>query len=302
MTGAGRISIGVSGWTYALWRGHFYPRGLRQKDELAFAAAALSGLEINGTHYGMQTPESFRRWAAAVPENFLFAVKAPQFVTHRLRLRRAETAIANFYASGLLALGEKLGPILWQFPPSFRFDPESFAPFLAGLPQDSEALAAQAGFHDHRLKAPPCLEPGRRRRVRHAVEIRHESFRDPAFVALLARHDVALVCADTVAWPRLMDQTADFAYCRLHGSRELYLNRYEDAEIEAWARRVEAWAGGRPMTDGAFAAAPETDPPPRDVFVYFDNTDKLHAPDDARALMRRLGVPPAGDTDAFTNR
>jgi uncharacterized protein YecE (DUF72 family) len=284
------IRIGVSGWTYSPWRGNFYPEGLRQKDELAFAARAFSALEINGTFYGMQIPSSFQAWAAATPDDFVFAVKAPRFITHMLRLRKAETALANFFASGPLALRSKLGPLLWQFPPNFKFDAELLDAFFSLLPRDAKAAARLGARHDHRLRAAPYLEPGGVPPLRHAIEIRHESFRTPAFIELLRRHDIALVCADTVDWPLLMDVTANFVYCRLHGSTELYRSGYSHAELDRWAARVDAWASGRSMTDGNFVTKPLDDHRRRDVFLFFDNTDKLKAPDDARALLHRLGL------------
>lgn len=294
----GAIRIGVSGWTYPPWRGHFYPKGLRQKDELAYAARAFSALEVNGTFYGLQTPKSFGAWAAAVPPDFVFAVKGSRFITHLLRGRNTETALANFFASGILALGHRLGPLLWQFPPNFRFDRDRLAAFLDSLPRTGAAAAALAARHDHRLRAPAFLDVAPRLRLRHAVEIRHASFGDPAFIALLRRQRVALVVADAVEWPLLMDLTADFVYCRLHGSTELYRSAYAPEALDRWAARINAWSRGRPMTDGNFVTAPVDDGRPRDVFLFFDNTDKLQAPDDARALMARLGVAPAGHQGA----
>ena len=285
----GEVRIGVSGWTYAPWRGNFYPEGLPQKRELSFAASQFNALEINGTFYGMQTPKAFRRWAEAVPEGFVFAVKGSRYLTHMLRLKAPERPLANFFASGPLVLGEKLGPILWQFPARFRFDAERIEQFLALLPQDSEAAARLARRHDQRLRAPADYGDGAKRKIRHAMEIRHESFRDPDFIALLRRYNVALVCADSVEWPLLMDVTADFVYCRLHGSAELYKSRYSDPQLDAWAERVRHWSRGA-ATDGNFICDPVADGRKRDVFVFFDNTDKLMAPGDARGLMRRLGV------------
>lgn len=241
---AGDVRIGISGWTYAPWRGAFYPKGLRQKDELGYAARQFHSIEINGTFYGMQRPDAFAAWAAQVPEDFSFAVKAPRYITHVRRLREIEAPFANFIASGLLRLGPKLGPLLWQFPPNFRFTRDRFEPFLAMLPQDTVAAARLGQRHDQRLKAPAWLEVDRKRRLRHAVEIRHDSFRDQGFIDLLRAHGVALVCADTVEWPRLMDVTADFVYCRLHGSEELYASGYDDHALDTWAARVAAWARG----------------------------------------------------------
>jgi uncharacterized protein YecE (DUF72 family) len=291
------IRIGVSGWTYKPWRGNFYPEGLPQKRELSFAAGTFNALEINGTFYGLQTPKSFEGWARAVPDGFVFALKGSRYITHMLRLRDVKAPLANFFASGPLALGDRLGPILWQFPPNFRFDAERMETFFELLPHDTEAAAALGRRHDKRLKAPAFLRPGERRPLRHAMEIRHESFRDPAFVALLRKHRVALVVADTVDWPCLMDLTADFVYCRLHGSEELYNSGYSGRQLDRWAARLTAWSQGKPMTDGEFVTKPLRDRKRRDVFLFFDNTDKLRAPDDARGLMRRVGLEWEGTED-----
>lgn len=284
----GEIRIGISGWTYKPWRGEFYPKDLPQSRELAYASGVFNSIEVNGTFYRLQTPEVFATWAEQTPADFLFAIKGPRFITHRLRLRDAETALANFLASGVLRLGPKLGPILWQLPPNFRFDEERIARFLAILPRDAEAASRCAAGHDERLSR-AWLDATQVGKLRHALEIRHESFRDPAFIALLRRHDVALVCADTVEWPRLMDLTSDFVYCRLHGSQELYRSGYDDDALARWADRVQRWSEGRPVSDGDYIVEPPDKTSARDVFFYFDNTDKLQAPDDARSLMRRLG-------------
>lgn len=293
-----KIRIGVSGWTYSPWRGHFYPKGLTQKNELAFAARQFPALEINGTFYGLQKPESFARWVETTPDEFVFTVKGSRFITHTRRLKDIEAPLANFLASGLLRLGPKLGPLLWQFPPNFRFDAALMKDFLELLPKDTRAAAALAGQHDERVEgqAWPCTDAIRP--MRHAIEVRHESFRDPGFVDLLRDHGIALVCADTVDWPRLMDLTSDFVYCRLHGSAELYRSRYENSDLRRWAARTEAWARGAPMLDGEFAGSADVAPTrPRDVFLFFDNTDKLHAPDDAATLMRMLELNWSPDTD-----
>jgi uncharacterized protein YecE (DUF72 family) len=286
---AGTIRIGISGWTYAPWRGVFYPQGLRQKDELSFASRQVGSIEINGTFYRQQPPKSFAAWAAAAPEDFMFSIKGPRFITHIRRLREIEGPLANFMACGLLGLGAKLGPILWQFPPNFPLDMDRFAHFLGLLPKDTAAAAALAARHDGWLKEKAATEIRENRPLRHAVEIRHESYRDPAFVALLRSHKVALVCADTVEWPRLMDVTGDFLYLRLHGSEALYASGYDDAALEDWAARVRAWSEGREPQDAERVGGPAK-PKRRDVFVYFDNDIKVRAPSDARALMRRLGL------------
>jgi uncharacterized protein YecE (DUF72 family) len=288
-----RIRIGVSGWTYTPWRGNFYPKGLLLKRELGHASRQFNALEINGTFYGMQVPRSFANWAAAAPEDFVFAIKGPRFLTHMLKLTRAETPLANFFASGPLALGQKLGPILWQFPERFTFDPIRLESFFALLPRTYSEAATLAARHDDRLRAPAHLDVDQDRPLRHCIEIRSESFREPRFIELLRRYNVALVCADTVDWPLLMDVTSDFVYCRLHGSAELYQSRYSDQELDRWTARIRAWAAGETMTDGNFILSPLADSQPRDVYVFFDNTDKLHAPDNARQLMTKLGVTAA---------
>jgi uncharacterized protein YecE (DUF72 family) len=287
MTRAGDVRIGISGWTYAPWRGVFYPKGLPQKRELEYAAQQFRSIEINGTFYGMQRPDAFAAWAAQVPDDFVFAVKGPRFITHMKRLNQTEAPLANFIASGLLRLGSKLGPVLWQFPPNFRFDAERIEDFLKLLPHDTGSAASLGRNHDNRLKAPAWLKVEQQQQLRHAFEIRHDSFRDRAFVDLLRRYDVALVCADTVDWPLLMDVTSDFVYCRLHGSEELYASGYDDAALETWARRIAAWARGS-EPDDAELVGPKARRQPRDVFVYFDNDQKVRAPVDAKALTERV--------------
>ncbi len=292
---AGAIRIGISGWTYPPWRGVFYPRGLAQARELEFASTQFRAIEVNGTFYGLQRPEAFADWAAHTPDDFVFAVKAPRYITHMLKLRGAETPLANFLASGLLRLGPKLGPILWQFPARFAFDPDRIAPFLAMLPHDTRAAAALARRHDARMDGRDWTETDASRPLRHAVEIRNESFRTQRFIALLRAHQVALVCADTVEWPRLMDVTADFIYCRLHGSEELYASGYDPPALDAWARRVTAWARGAEPADAELVCgpAPGSAPAGRDVFVFFDNDAKVRAPTDAAALEVLVNSLPA---------
>ncbi len=288
MVRAGKVRIGISGWTYAPWRGEFYPKGMPQKCELEYATRQFNSLEINGTFYGMQRPDAFGNWAERAPDGFVFAVKAPRFITHIRRLREVQTPLANFIASGLLRLGPKLGPILWQFPPNFRFDAERIEAFLRLLPHDTRAAARYGRQHDDRLKAKAWLKVDANRPMRHAFEIRNETFCTRAFIDLLREHDVALVCADTVEWPRLMDLTSDFVYCRLHGSQELYASGYDDKSLDEWAARVLSWAmGGEPADAERVAGkAPRRT---RDVFVYFDNDMKVRAPFDATALAAQVG-------------
>lgn len=281
----GRIRTGIAGWVFADWRGGaFYPQGLPQKQELAFASAALGVIEINGTFRALQKPQSFRNWAGQTPDGFVFSVKGPQLVTHIKRLKQVEEPLANFFASGPLALGKKLGPFVWQLPPNLEYDPDRLEAFLQLLPKSGDALAALAGRHTDRVPEPHLATDGVGA-IRHAIEVRHQGFATPEFIAQLRRHNVALVTADTAEWPSL-DLTADFAYCRLQGApgRE----RYEEADLDRWAGRIAAWAAGKPVNDGPLLAAPEPHPPPRDVFALFVSTDKVHAPKNAQGLAARL--------------
>ncbi len=285
------VRIGISGWTYRPWRGVFYPKGLAQKRELAFAAETFRSIEINGTFYGLQRPEAFARWRDETPDDFVFAIKGSRYITHMLKLRNIEAPLANFMASGVLRLGPKLGPILWQFPPNLKFEPERFRAFLQLLPRDTHEAAALARRRDARLVGRDWLDSDAQQPLRHALEIRHDSFRSPDFIDLLREYDAALVCADTVEWPLLMDLTSDFVYCRLHGSEQLYVSGYGDAALDRWAARIRAWADGREPSDAARVLPPT---PPlakgRDVYVYFDNDAKIRAPTDAAALTDKLGA------------
>jgi uncharacterized protein YecE (DUF72 family) len=289
----GDVLIGISGWRYEPWRGIFYPRGLPQRSELAFASRMLPSIEINGSFYSLQRPESYAAWHAETPPGFVFAVKGSRYITHMLKLRNIDAALANFFASGVLRLREKLGPILWQFPPQLGFDAERFDAFFAALPRDTAAALALAERHDERLAGRAWLEIDRARSLRHAVEIRHPSFVDPAFVALLRRHRIALVVADTAGrWPLLEDLSADFVYLRLHGEKELYASGYDDASLDRWAARIATWGAGGQVSDARLASPrPAPRRAKRDVYCYFDNDVKVHAPYDAAHLAARLGVP-----------
>jgi uncharacterized protein YecE (DUF72 family) len=283
---AGKIRAGISGWRYKGWRGKFYPATLRQKDELRYAAERFSTIEINGTFYSLQTVESFKRWAEETPEDFVFAVKGSRFLTHILRLREVETPLATFFASGLLALGAKLGPFLWQLPPNFKYDPERLAVFFKLLPRDLSSAASLARERDKKILPRAYMRVKQNRPLRHALEIRHESFRSSDFIALLREHNIGLVCADTVEWPRLMDLTSDFIYCRLHGSKVLYASGYDQRSIDAWAKRAVAWAGGREPNDAEkVVGKPAPKRSWRDVYFYFDNDAKVRAPADALSLI-----------------
>jgi uncharacterized protein YecE (DUF72 family) len=286
---AGVVRVGISGWTYKPWRGVFFPAKLPQKRELEFAANTFRTIEINGTFYSLQRPSSYQSWAERTPEDFVFSVKGSRFITHLRRLREIETPLANFFASGILKLGPKLGPILWQFPPSFRYSHDLVEDFLALLPQDTNAAARLAKKHDEMVEGRSFVEVENNRRIRHAMEIRHASFVIPEFISLLRKYKVALVCADAVVWPRLMDVTSDFLYCRLHGSEELYASGYDDQAIEEWAERVAGWARGGESKDGDYASSQRAARrKKRDVYVYFDNDAKVRAPGDAKKLDLRV--------------
>jgi uncharacterized protein YecE (DUF72 family) len=274
---------------YAPWRGKFYPAKLAHHRELAYAASNFRSIEINGTFYSLQRPESFAKWADATPDDFVFSVKGPRFITHMRRLINARVPLANFMASGILRLGPKLGPILWQLPPNFKFDPKRIETFFKLLPRDTESAAALARKHDKRLSGRSWMKADGARPLRHCLEIRNTTFVVPEFVELLRANDVVLVCADTVEWPRLMDLTSDFIYCRLHGSEELYASGYDDAALDKWADRVAAWAQGR-EPEGAERVVPKPGPKKtwRDVYVYFDNDAKVRAPFDALGLIARV--------------
>lgn len=297
------IRIGISGWRYPPWRGVFYPKGLRQRDELAHGASLFPSIEINGSFYSLQRPTSYGAWREATPDGFQFAVKAPRYITHIKRLRDIETALANFFASGVLRLGPKLGPILWQFPPSFRYERGRMEKFLADLPRTTADARELARGHDHHIHGRAWLRIDRSRRLRHAIEIRHASFECDEFVRQLRRHRVALVVADTAGkWPFMEDVTADFLYVRLHGDAELYTSGYTPDALARWARKIEAWRRGTQADDvKTRLAAPKPRRAGRDVFVYFDNDVKVHAPYDAMNLAHRLGLgppPPVGPPPA----
>lgn len=285
------IRIGISGWRYAPWRGVFYPEGLPQRRELEYASRTLPTIEINGSFYSLQSPRSWASWRDQTPARFVFAVKGPRYITHTLRLRDTRDALANFLASGVLLLGRKLGPLLWQLPPTLKYDRALIEAFLASLPRDShQALALARRRETRRMRGRTALPELPRFRLRHALEVRHQSFVDPEFIALLRRQRIALVIADSAGrYPLLEDQTAGFTYVRLHGDQELYVSGYSKQALASWARRIRRWADGEAPPSSRLAS----DILPgrrgrRDVYVYFDNDAKVHAPFDALALAERL--------------
>ena len=266
----GAIRTGTAGWVFAPWRGAFFPQGLVQKKELAYASSRLGSIEINATFRANQKPESFAKWAGEAREGFVFSIKGPQLVTHIKRLKNCEQELANFFASGPLALGAKLGPFVWQLPPHVSYNKDVLSAFLGLLPRTTADYVALAGKADERLKSKPFLTPDGVGPIRHAIEMRNASFDAPEVNALLAEHNVARVIADTAENPS-RELTADFAYCRLQGP--IGGNGYQAADIADWAATVKAWA--------------ETG---RDVFAYFVHEDKLHAPANAIALRQAAGI------------
>jgi uncharacterized protein YecE (DUF72 family) len=274
------IRVGISGWTYGPWRGHFYPKGLGQRNELAYVAERMNSVEINGSFYSLQRRSSYEAWAAAVPDDFIFSVKGGRFITHMKKLAGVETPLANFFASGVLALGHKLGPILWQLPPNLGFDAERMDAFFDLLPRTAGAAAAIAVDHDQRVPADRALTEAAHpdQPIRHAVEVRHETFRTNAFYEQLRRQHVALVVADSPAkWPFIEEITADFMYVRLHGHDELYASGYSDESLDEWASKIKSWVAAD-----------------QDVYLYCDNDIKVRAPYDAIGLLQRLGVGRGG--------
>ncbi len=265
--------VGISGWRYPPWRGVFYPKGLRQRDELRYVADHLTSVEINGSFYALQRPANYRTWYAETPTEFVFSIKGPRFISHMKKLRDVELPLANFYASGLLALREKLGPILWQLPPNLGFDPSRLTEFFTMLPRTTFAAARLARRHEERLADRALTRADADRPLRYALEVRHGSYRTPEFVELLREHDIALVVADTAGrWPLFYDVTSEIVYVRLHGDQELYVSGYSDEALATWAERIRGWTAAG-----------------RDVFAYFDNDVKVRAPYDAIQLLQRLG-------------
>jgi len=274
--------VGISGWTYPPWRGVFYPKGLPHRRELEYASHRLNSIEINGSFYAIQRPSSYLTWKEQTPDDFVFSVKGGRFITHMKKLRGVETPLANFFASGVLALEEKLGPLLWQLPPNLGYDRERLASFFDALPRTTGQAMQLAKQHDERLADRAWLESVADRPLRHALEVRHQSFKQPEFVDLLRQHDIALVVADTAGkWPLMEEVTSDFVYVRLHGDKELYVSGYSEEALGVWAAKVRGWLSGGACPDGVG----------RDVHVYFDNDVKVRAPYDAMRLAELLDIP-----------
>ncbi len=262
----GRIRIGVGGWDFDPWKGTFFPPALAKAKHLAYAASRLTSIEVNGTYYRTQTPATFAKWRDGTPEDFVFAVKALRFTTNRRVLAEAGESVGKFLASGLTELGPKLGPVLWQFAHNKTFDPEDFAAFLDLLPPTQDGV-----------------------RLRHAVEVRTDSFRDPAFVEMCRARGVAIVFADSDDYPGIADPTADFVYARLQRSREDALTGYVSADLDRWAEVARDWARGEAPAGLDYVALPPGPVATRDAFVYFISGAKARNPAAAQALIERVG-------------
>ena len=259
------IRVGIGGWTFAPWRGAFYPEGLKHDDELRYAASKLTSIEINGTFYRTQSPASFAKWRDETPDGFVFAVKGHRAVVNKKVLAEAGEPIAWFLKSGVAELGDKLGPLLWQFAPFKKFDADDFGAFLALLPEKAEGVP-----------------------LRHVVEVRHASFLVPEFVALIRKYNVAVVYADSDDYPAIADVTGDFVYARLQRSQEKEATGYPSADLDQWAKRAKAWAAGGEAEDLPRFGTAKAKKAKRDVFVYMIAGDKVRAPAAAMALIERL--------------
>jgi len=275
-TGKARAFVGISGYDYKPWRGRFYPEELPARGWLEYASRHFNSIELNGTFYSLKSPPVFRRWADDVPgRGFVFAIKGGRFITHNLKLRRSETALGNFFGSGVLALGTRTGPFLWQLPATYPFDAERLDSFMRQLPRNSREGEAVARQHDQRLRRGALTEAAANVPYRHAFEVRHQSYFHEEFYSILRAHGCALVIADSAGkFPMACEVTTDFVYVRLHGSEELYVSGYTDSELDEWAARIAMWRSPRGGS--------------RDVYVYFDNDAKVHAPFDAARLAERL--------------
>ena len=269
----GRVVVGMAGWVYPDWRGTFYPAGLAQKRELEYASTHVTSIELNGSFYSLQKPSSWVSWREQTPDEFVFSVKAPRFITHIRKLDDVHEPIANFFASGILAMGPKLGSVMWQLPPNLAFDAALVEQFLAQLPRTTGEAVALAHERSARMTGKEHLETDADRPLRNALEVRNHSFDTPAFTALLAKYEVAAVLGESAGkWPMIDAHTADFRYVRLHADEAMRAGGfYDEAGIEEWAGRIEGWLGDD-----------------LDVYAYFDNDTKVRAPIDAMSLIARL--------------
>jgi uncharacterized protein YecE (DUF72 family) len=263
--GASRIRVGVGGWTYEPWRNNFYPAGWPQARELEYASGKLTAIEINGTYYSTQKPASFAKWRDETPDDFVFSMKASRYATNRRELATAGESIQRFVGSGISELGKKLGPIVWQFMPTKRFEAEDFEAFLALLPTGVDGLP-----------------------LRHVVDVRHESFKTPAFIELARKYKAGVVFADTDEYPSFADLTSDLLYARLMRSQATVDTGYGAQSLDLWAQAVKTWAAGGEPPDVPRVAPTAAPDQPRDVFIFFISGAKERAPAAAMALLKRL--------------
>lgn len=289
-----RTWIGVSGWSYDKWRGDYYPDDLRRGEELGFISRRFNSVEVNGTFYSLQRPDTFRAWAETTPDSFLFAVKGSRYLTHAKKLLDPETALANFFAQGVLLLGDKLGPLLWQLPDGFRLEPDRVERFLELLPRNTTEAARLARRHDDRIEGRSWTEPVGGGSLRHVLEVREARSLDAELVRVLRRHGVALVFSHSGSWTYVEELTAGFVYLRLHGAPHTYASRYGEEELDGWADRIARWRdGGEPDDAGRITDRVPPRRKGRDVYAYFDNDAHGHAPRDAVRLAERVGLRPA---------
>lgn len=280
-----KVYVGCSGWTFPGWKGTFYPKGLSAKKELSYATRQLTSIEINGTFYSMQKPATFQRWHDEAPDDFVYAVKGPEYITHRQRLKDVGTPLSNFLASGLLLLGKKLGPILWQFPPNMILKDDRFETFIKMLPHDSLAAGKLAKNHSDWMEERNFTAVKTKFPIRHAFEFRHPSFMNPDFIKLMREYNVAVVFAHSGAEksPYFEDVTSDFIYGRMHGQEEKYKKGYcgERDTLKWFAKRVETWIAGKQPKDAMCVVDKAPPVKKRDAFIYFDTEEKVYAPQDA---------------------
>lgn len=290
----GKTYIGISGWTYPEWRGEFYPKGVTQKKELEYCSRQLNSVEINGTFYAIQKPASFKGWYSATPENFVFSVKANKYITHIRRLKDVETPMANFLASGILCLGEKLGPILWQFPPTLTLKDDRFEKFIELLPRDFKQAAKLAKKQTFEIDG-GIPKGGENYPIRHAFEFRHPSFfQTSEFTDMLRKNNIAVVFGHSGQNnPYVEDVTSDFVYARMHGQDKRFAKGHTEEFLAAWAQRVELWTAGTQPQDAICMSPHLPKREPRDAFIYFDTDYKSSAPFDAMNLMKKLNVKAA---------
>lgn len=266
MTQSGTIRTGIGGWTFDPWEGTFYPEKLPKRRQLEFASRELTAIEVNGTYYGSQKPETFAKWASEVPDGFIFALKASRYSTNRKVLSEGGESVEKFMGQGLTELGDHLGPILWQFAPTKKFEPEDFEGFLKLLPEKRDGLA-----------------------LRHALEVRHGSFKVPEFAALARKYKMAIVYAEHADYPEIADVTTDFVYARLQKGSDDIATCYAPKDLDRWAARLKAWAGGSEPDDLPGIDDHKPAKEPRDVFAFFITSGKVNAPNGARELKKRTG-------------